>query len=78
MESENKFKIGDVVKHRKSGLYKVVGYGLLEENLKTYVAYTSVTTGQLWFRSKMLFEDGRFTGVGCNELINNGETNDQP
>lgn len=46
-------------RHRKGGLYRVLGEGILESDRKIAVIYQDAQ-GSIWIRSKSEFEDGRF------------------
>lgn len=55
-----------VVKHRKGGLYKIVGTAVVQtkRSLSDYddvVVYQDINTNQLWVRPRDEFIDGRFT-----------------
>ena len=50
-------------KHRKGGLYRVLGHGTLEANRTVMTIYDDAQ-GTVWIRPKAEFEDGRFTPLG--------------
>ena len=49
-------------RHRKGGLYRVLGRGILEADRSDVVIYDDVE-GTVWVRPVVEFEDGRFTPV---------------
>lgn len=61
----NKFKNGDVVKHKKGGVYRIIfepdENSLLEYNREPYYMYIEEHgTGPFYLRCKSEMEDGRF------------------
>lgn len=52
--------VRDLWRHRKGGLYELVGHGRHSETLEEMTAYAG-EDGSLWFRPREMFEDGRFT-----------------
>ncbi len=49
-------------RHRKGGLYRVIGEGIWEPDRSPVILYDD-ETGQVWVRPKAEFEDGRFTAL---------------
>ena len=49
-------------RHRKGGLYRVIGEGIWEPDRTLVVIYED-SRGQVWVRPKTEFEDGRFTAL---------------
>ncbi|SMX32661.1 DUF1653 domain-containing protein [Octadecabacter ascidiaceicola] len=47
-------------RHRKGGLYRVIGPAILEADRSSVVIYDDAE-GTVWVRSKAEFYDGRFT-----------------
>ncbi|WP_299916055.1 DUF1653 domain-containing protein [uncultured Roseobacter sp.] len=50
-------------RHRKGGLYRVVGHGILEADRTQAVIYDDAE-GTVWIRSAAEFADGRFESLG--------------
>ena len=48
-------------RHRKGGLYRLIGCAMDADFLHERTVYRSVATGQLWACRRAEFEDGRFT-----------------
>ena len=46
-------------RHRKGGLYRIMGHGTLESDRSAVTIYDD-TDGQVWVRPTQEFEDGRF------------------
>lgn len=46
-------------KHRKGGLYRVIGEGVLEADRSAVTIYDD-ENGTVWVRSTVEFQDGRF------------------
>lgn len=53
-------------RHKKGGLYRVLGTGLHEADRVDYVIYDD-ETGQIWMRPAREFWDGRFTSTQRQE-----------
>lgn len=53
-------------RHRKGGLYRLIGVGVWEPDGSPAVIYDDAE-GHLWVRPKSVFEDGRFTAVATSE-----------
>lgn len=53
-------------RHRKGGLYRVIGEAIWEPDRTTVVIYDDAE-GQVWVRPKTSFEDGRFTPLAPDE-----------
>ncbi len=51
--------------HRKGGLYRVLGHGLLESDRCPMTLYDDVG-GTIWIRPSDEFQDGRFTALESN------------
>lgn len=51
--------VRDLWKHKKGGTYELVGHGIHSETLEELTAYVG-EDGQMWFRPRAMFEDGRF------------------
>lgn len=49
-------------RHKKGGLYRVTGRGVLEADLSAVVIYDDAA-GQIWVRPVSEFDDGRFTEI---------------
>ena len=49
-------------RHRKGGLYRVLGRGVLETDRSEVVIYDDAD-GTVWVRSVIEFEDGRFSPI---------------
>ncbi len=47
-------------RHRKGGLYRVIGEGIWEPDRQPVILYDDAD-GQVWVRPKAEFEDGRFS-----------------
>lgn len=58
--------VREVWRHRKGGRYELVGNGRHTETLEELTAYAG-EDGQLWFRPRAMFEDGRFTREGDDD-----------
>lgn len=56
----NNFKIGDIVEHRKGGIYQIIEFAKHTETEEILVIYKSVTDGRIWARPLEMFIDGRF------------------
>lgn len=57
-----RFQIGSMVRHKKGGIYRVLGTPdacRIEKTLEPAYAYIS-GEGAIWFRSQVEMEDGRF------------------
>ena len=55
------FKIGDCVKHKKSGkFYTIFCIGHTEKDEKPCYVYGSTSFSNVWVRGKESMEDGRF------------------
>lgn len=52
--------------HRKGGLYRVIGRGLIEASKAPAVIYEA-EDGTLWVRPETEFDDGRFTPLPQKE-----------
>lgn len=52
--------VGGLYKHQKGGVYRLIGIGCHTETEEKLVAYKNELDGQLWFRPKEMFCDGRF------------------
>ena len=55
----------DIFRHKKSGgLYKFLGFGLIEETGTHAVIYQDIHSLLVWIRPTQEFFDGRFEFVG--------------
>lgn len=58
---------GEKYKHRKGGVYTVVGIAEHTETQETVVIYTCDLYGKMYARPLEMFEDGRFTRVATRQ-----------
>jgi hypothetical protein len=60
---KNKFKVNELVKHKKGGLYNILQvpceHRILEDTQETFYVYMDKDAIE-WVRSKTQMEDGRF------------------
>jgi len=57
------FKVHDLVRHKKGGLYvitEIPNYKKLEYCDSAFYEYVNLETGEVWLRRQDEFEDGRF------------------
>lgn len=57
-------------RHKKGGLYRVLGQAVLEADRSNVVVYDDVE-GTVWVRPVMEFEDGRFTPLPPSGIAQN-------
>lgn len=48
---ERQVKIGDVVRHFKGGVYRVIAIGLSSDTLEPEVVYKNISDGRVWTRT---------------------------
>lgn len=56
----NNFKIGDIVEHRRGGIYQIIEFATHTETEEELVIYKSIAHGKVWARPLEMFMDGRF------------------
>jgi hypothetical protein len=55
--------VGEIYRHKKGGMYKVLGLAVHTETNELLVIYSDIyaTDGNTWARPLKMFMDGRFT-----------------
>lgn len=56
-------EVGKLYKHRKGGIYKVIGIAIHTERKEALVVYQDIEDGFVWARPIEMFTDGRFVPV---------------
>ena len=55
------FEVGDILKHRKGGYYRVLTFARHTEQPETLIVYVDISSKNVWARPLSMFTDDRFT-----------------
>jgi len=66
---------GNVYKHYKGGIYKVIGVAMHTEQMYPIVVYRNINEQQLWARPYNMFIDYTDTNLKRFELLKNNKKN---